>query len=91
MRNEHIEKGLAYMDKHVGELLDGDFYGMYGVERIGVAGGRKYFGTTDWYAVGAEYLVRNQGADGSGTRTGNYSSSPAPSSPRCSSSAGGRP
>ena len=43
-RNVNIEKGLAYMDKHVDELLGGDYYGMYGVERIGVASGRKYFG-----------------------------------------------
>jgi len=65
--NRYLDKGLAYMDQHIGELLDGNYYGMYGVERIGVASGRKYFGTTDWYARGAEFIVRHQGADGSWT------------------------
>lgn len=62
--NPHIDAGLAWMDKHVEELLKGDYYGMYGVERIAVASGKKYFGTVDWYDVGAEYLVRNQERNG---------------------------
>jgi hypothetical protein len=61
----NLNSGLAWMDKHIGELLGGNYYGMYGVERIGVASGRKYFGTTDWYAVGADFLVKNQKPDGS--------------------------
>jgi hypothetical protein len=75
-RNENIEKGLAYMDKHVDELLDGNYYGMYGVERIGVASGHKYFGTIDWYATGSNFLVRRQepngswGGSGGGMRAG---------------------
>ena len=64
--NTHIEAGLAWMDKNVNQLLGGgQFYGMYGVERIGVASGKKYFGTVDWYNVGADYLVKTQAADGS--------------------------
>ncbi|QOV91900.1 DUF4159 domain-containing protein [Humisphaera borealis] len=64
--NMHLEAGLAWMDKNVGKLLGGgQFYGMYGVERIGVASGKKYFGTVDWYNVGADYLVKAQAADGS--------------------------
>ena len=63
--NQHIEMGLAWMDRHIHELLGGgQFYGMYGVERIGVASGRKYFGAVDWYAVGSDYLVKEQGQDG---------------------------
>lgn len=64
--NEHIERGLAWMDKHINEALNsGNYYGMYGIERIGVASGRKYFGTVNWYDVGADYMVKNQAADGS--------------------------
>lgn len=62
--NQQIEMGMAWMDRHVNELLGGNYYGMYGVERIGVASGRKYFGTLDWYQVGSDFLVKHQGADG---------------------------
>ena len=62
--NQQIEMGMAFMDRHVNELLGGNFYGMYGVERIGVASGRKYFGNVDWYAVGSDYLVKHQAGDG---------------------------
>jgi hypothetical protein len=62
--NQNIEMGIAWMDRHVNELLGGNFYGMYGVERIGVASGRKYFGNLDWYQVGSDFLVKNQGGDG---------------------------
>ncbi|MDB5332538.1 MAG: A-macroglobulin complement component [Phycisphaerales bacterium] len=60
--NKNIEDGLAWMGKHFAEVNNN--YSWYGVERIGVASGRKYFGDTDWYAEGAERLVRSQRADG---------------------------
>ncbi|MDB5333243.1 MAG: Prenyltransferase and squalene oxidase repeat protein [Phycisphaerales bacterium] len=68
--NPNIERGLAYMDKHIDQALNpgksGWFdYGLYGIERIGVASGRKYFGTVDWFQRGAESLVRTQAGDGS--------------------------
>ncbi|HWE02453.1 MAG TPA: DUF4159 domain-containing protein [Tepidisphaeraceae bacterium] len=67
--NSNIERGLAWMDKHISMALTrgGGFYyyGLYGIERIGVASGRKYFGTVDWYQIGAEAIVRGQAASGS--------------------------
>jgi hypothetical protein len=65
VNNTNIDMGLAFMDRHVNQLLDGNFYGMYGVERIGVASGRKYFGTLDWYEHGSDFLVKHQKPDGS--------------------------
>ena len=62
--NQNIEMGLSWMDRHIGQLLGGNFYGMYGVERIGVASGRKYFGALDWYKVGSDALVKSQKPDG---------------------------
>ena len=67
-RDEHIEKGLAWMDKNVHTMLEQGqhyYYGLYGIERIGVASGRKYFGTVDWYKAGADELVKKQAANGS--------------------------
>jgi hypothetical protein len=64
--NNNIEDGLIWMSKHIAEALQtGNLYGMYGVERIAAASGRKYFGDTDWYGVGADYLIKNQQKDGS--------------------------
>ncbi len=44
---------------------------LFGLEEIGAASGRKYFGGKDWYALGADFLVRTQKSDGSwnGTAT----------------------
>ncbi len=40
------------------------FYWLYAAERVGIAGGVRYFGTHNWYREGAEYLVANQEASG---------------------------
>lgn len=64
--NDHIESGLKFIDKHIDEgVKGGSYYAMYGVARVGVASGRKYFGKIDWYQEGAQYLVNNQKGDGS--------------------------
>jgi len=68
-RNDNIDRGLDWIDKNISGLLQsaGEYglYQMYGIERIGVASGRKYFGAVDWGAVGADYLVHHQNPDGS--------------------------
>jgi hypothetical protein len=61
--DDHIERALDWIAVHFDEIKNA--YGYYGVQRIGAASGRKYFGTIDWYAVGAEKLVKSQNADGS--------------------------
>lgn len=62
----HIAKGLAWMDSHIERALDGnDTYLMYGIERIGLASGRKYFGKVAWFQTGADQLVSGQNNDGS--------------------------
>ncbi|MDB5172264.1 MAG: Prenyltransferase and squalene oxidase repeat protein [Phycisphaerales bacterium] len=63
--NENIERGLNWIDAHIHDVLEtSNFYCMYGIERIGVASGRKYFGTSDWYQRGAEALIKSQYDDG---------------------------
>jgi len=61
--NENIERGLAWMADNFGMV--NELYAMYGVERIGVASGRKYFGTHDWFAEVADMIVKSQKPDGS--------------------------
>lgn len=61
--NDNIEKGVAWMAENFGKA--DNLYSIYGVERIGVASGRKYFGTHDWFAEDADRLVKWQKPDGS--------------------------
>jgi hypothetical protein len=61
--NDNIERGLAWMTAHFDQV--NSTYAFYGVERIGMASGRKYFGDIDWYATGATKLLKSQRADGS--------------------------
>jgi hypothetical protein len=73
LKNDHIDKGLKWMADHTAEWTPNASWGgyylpgysLYGVERIGVASGLKYFGTVDWYEYGADWCVKNQGGDGS--------------------------
>jgi hypothetical protein len=62
-----IERGLAYLGEHF-DGFTSDYmptYSLYGIERIGVASGRKYLGAANWFARGAKFFLSRQGADGS--------------------------
>jgi hypothetical protein len=61
--NPNIDKGLEWMAQNFDQVNNA--YALYGVERIGVASGRKYFGDVDWFQHGADDLVKSQAADGS--------------------------
>jgi len=64
--DENIERGLHWMGQHL-QQFEGHWpcYTLYNIERAGVASGHKYLGTTDWYKVGADFLVGHQRPDGS--------------------------
>jgi hypothetical protein len=72
LKNDHIDRGLKWMADHTSEWTpqanfggyDMPGYTLYGVERIGVASGLKYFGTVDWYQYGADWCVKNQDKSG---------------------------
>jgi hypothetical protein len=66
--NDNIANGLDWMSKHFDSV--NDLYTFYGVERIGVASGYKYFGTTDWFAKIADKLVKSQNGDGNWSGNG---------------------
>ncbi len=65
-KDPHLELALRWMSANF-KKFEGQnpHYALYGVERVGVASGYKYFGDQDWYQVGADYLVRTQKEDGS--------------------------
>jgi hypothetical protein len=65
VKDPFIERGLAWMDNHIDEAIRSSYYTLYGIERIGAASGRRFFGTTDWYELGADFLVSQQKEDGS--------------------------
>ncbi len=67
-----LTRGLDWMDRYFAGTLAGQklgygdiFYLLYGIERIGLASGYKYFGKADWYKLGAVRLLDMQSPDGS--------------------------
>jgi len=61
--DQAIKLGMAWMDANFSATenpgRDTDFYYyLYGVERVGLASGYKYFGGRDWYRAGAAELIR---------------------------------
>jgi hypothetical protein len=65
--DEYIDKGFKWLGEHFRDVfkLKYEYYALYQLEELASASGRKYFGSTDWYAQGADYLVRTQKPDGS--------------------------
>ena len=67
----HIEKGMAFMLGHVKDAVNADGgstnrpYALYGIERVGLASGYKYFGDVNWYDTGADTLIKLQDEKGS--------------------------
>ncbi len=61
--NRSIELGLQWMEQnfsptsHPGRNADFYYY-LYGVERVGLASGYKFFGEHDWFREGAAELIR---------------------------------
>ncbi|MBU0550574.1 DUF4159 domain-containing protein [Myxococcota bacterium] len=58
-----LERGMRWLGEHEGEK--GQAYYLYGIERTGVASGRRYFGGDDWFAGGALHALSSQTASGS--------------------------
>ena len=80
-----VTKGLAFLAGHTDELATDaraprwhPYLTLYGAERVGAAGGVKYFGGVNWYQKGATWLLAGQQADGNwGSRTTRTDGSPA--------------
>lgn len=65
-----IVRGLGWMDKNFSATQNPGrggsqyYYYLYGVERVGLASGYKYFGKQDWYKLGTLNLLKKQGRSG---------------------------
>ncbi|MFP4215358.1 MAG: DUF4159 domain-containing protein [Phycisphaerae bacterium] len=66
-----IQRGLDWFDRNFadddGRIQIGSHSGyyLYGIERVGLASGYKYFGKADWFKLGTEYLLGKQKDNGS--------------------------
>jgi hypothetical protein len=58
-----VARGMDWLGNQGGSNEDG--YYLYGIERTGVASGRKYFGGRDWFGDGVVQAMLRQRADGS--------------------------
>jgi len=66
-----IVKGLNWLDRNFSATnnpnkgMNHYYYYLYGLERVGLASGYKYFGKTDWYKMGVSALLGRQRGNGS--------------------------
>jgi hypothetical protein len=71
-------KALVWLEEYFGKVgnkqrgIGDDYYLYYGVERVGLATGYKFFGKHDWYKAGAADLLGRQNPDGSWTTGGGH-------------------
>lgn len=77
---ERIRDGIKWLEEHfaesmkppkksrggraIGGVYNVNNYYLYGLERVGLASGYKYFGKHDWFKAGASYLLKMQEKDG---------------------------
>lgn len=62
-----LARGLAWLEKDDNVLnLPGGWWGyaLYGIERVGLASGFKYFGKHDWYRILAAQALQRQNSNG---------------------------
>jgi hypothetical protein len=67
LEDEAIARGMKWLGENYKKVFSENhkMYALYNIERVGTAGGFKYFGTVDWYEDGAAHLLKTQQADGS--------------------------
>ncbi len=56
--DKNIQAGIAWLAKNI--KTNSNMYYLYGVERVGLAGGIKQIGPVDWYQEGAKEILKTQ-------------------------------
>ena len=59
-----IAKGMERLEEQFPKAASSHGYYMYGIERVALASGYKYFGKTDWYKLGSQKILGAQQGDG---------------------------
>jgi hypothetical protein len=64
-----VDRGLAWIGSHFkpgdsGAMGDSNYYGLYGVERIGALVNKDRIGGANWYDVGRQFVTNSQDKDG---------------------------
>jgi hypothetical protein len=73
IRSAPIDKGVKWLADNFAKVANDDkslkrnypYNTLYGIERVGVAGGYKYLNNIDWFQKGADWLLAKQKPDGS--------------------------
>ena len=63
-QDDAVDLGLAWLNSNF-RADARDLYYLYGVERVGLASGRRFFGTVDWYRTAAAQIISRQNGYGS--------------------------
>jgi hypothetical protein len=71
LKDPNIDRGIKWISEHYDNLINGKsegqnspYYGLFGVERIGLASGYRFFGDVNWYDDGAGFLIKTQNRQG---------------------------
>ncbi len=68
-QDKNVDQGLAMLTREFRPNMN--LYSLYGLERVGLATGLKFFNDTNWYREGARNVVLAQRSDGSWNYSGN--------------------
>ena len=60
-----VDRATKWMSDHWEKAINKGGYGLYAIERMGLATGRKFIGTHNWYEEGSDRILKGQAANGS--------------------------
>jgi len=63
-QDDAMDLGLGWLSANF-RADSRDLYYLYGAERVGLASGRRFFGSVDWYRAAAAQIIERQNEDGS--------------------------